>query len=300
LSAAPALAYRAEAGRTFGGGREVWSMTQSPPTSVERFEPCGVISITTDFGHKGPFIGTMKGMILMRFPAARIVDLTHETLVHWPAEAGFWIARSYRYFPHGSLHVGVVDPGVGTGRAILALEYDGHAFLAPDNGLLGALAARPGARAYRLDPGRLERHAIREPSATFHGRDIFAPVAGELASGRMRPHDLGPVVTDVVPSWLEDPDVTQGRVSGVVVTLDHFGNLITNVEGGLLARFRHAVVHAGGHALALKRTYGDVSPGEYLALVNSFGVLEIARAEQSAADGLGLGRGAPVTIVEAG
>src|SRR6186713_3588440 len=75
------------------------------PTDRERFEPCGVISITTDFGHKGPFIGTMKGMILMRFPAARIVDLTHETLVHWPAEAGFWIARAYRYFPAGTLHV---------------------------------------------------------------------------------------------------------------------------------------------------------------------------------------------------
>lgn len=275
-------------------------MTQAPSASPERFEPCGVISITTDFGHKGPFIGTMKGMILMRFPAARIIDLTHETLVHWPAEAGFWIARSYRYFPRGSLHVGVVDPGVGTGRAIIALEHDGHAFLAPDNGLLGAVAARPGARAYRIDAARLERFGIREPSATFHGRDIFAPIAAELASGRIRPQDLGPVAEDVVPSWLEEPEVAHGRVSGVVVTLDHFGNLITNVDAALLARFRHAVVHAGGHALPLRRTYGDVAPGEYLALVNSFGVLEIARAEQSAAEGLGLGRGAPVTVVEAG
>jgi S-adenosylmethionine hydrolase len=270
------------------------------PGDRERYEPCGVISITTDFGHKGPFIGTMKGMILMRFPAARIVDLTHETLVHWPAEAGFWIARAYRYFPTGTLHVAVVDPGVGTQRDIIVLEHDRHAFLAPDNGLLGTLASAPGARTYRVDAARLQRFAIVDPSATFHGRDIFAPLAAELAAGRARPADLGPAASDIVPSWLEEPEVTGQRVIGVVVTLDHFGNLITNIDAALLARFRHAVVHAGGHELPLKRTYGDVRPGQYLALVNSFGVLEIARAEQSAAEGLGLGRGAPITVTEAG
>jgi S-adenosyl-L-methionine hydrolase (adenosine-forming) len=274
-------------------------MTQST-TDRAGFEPCGVISITTDFGHKGPFIGTMKGMILMRFPAARIVDLTHETLVHWPAEAGFWIARSYRYFPRGTLHVAVVDPGVGTQRDIVVLEHGGHAFLAPDNGLLGTLAAAPDARVYRLDSKRLPRFAIGEPSATFHGRDIFAPLAAELAAGRVRPAELGPAAHDIVPSWLEEPEIAGDRVSGVVVTIDHFGNLITNIDSHVLTRFRHAVVHAGGHNLPLKRTYGDVRPGQYLALVNSFGVLEIARAEQSAAEGLGLGRGAPVTVTEAG
>jgi len=268
------------------------------PSDRERFQPCGVISITTDFGHKGPFIGTMKGMILMRFPAARIVDLTHETLVHWPAEAGFWIARSYRYFPGGTLHVAVVDPGVGTQRDIIVLEHDGHAFLAPDNGLLGGLALAAGARAYRLDSGRLQRYAIVQPSATFHGRDIFAPLAAELAAGRARPSDLGPPTSDIVPSWLEEPEVTGQRVAGVVVTIDHFGNLITNIDASILTAFRHAVVQAGGHELPLKRTYGDVRPGQYLALVNSFGVLEIARAEQSAAEGLGLGRGAPITVTE--
>jgi S-adenosylmethionine hydrolase len=272
----------------------------TPHTDHGRFEPCGVISMTTDFGHQGPFIGTMKGMILMRFPAARIVDLTHETLVHWPAEAGFWIVRSYRYFPAGTLHLAVVDPGVGTQRDILVVVHDGHAFLAPDNGLLAAIAAKPAAIAYRLDDGRLQRFGIAAPSATFHGRDIFAPIAAELAAGRARPADLGPRTRDFVPSWLDEPEVSAQRVSGVVVTLDHFGNLITNIEGDLLARFRHAVIHAAGHELPLKRTYGDAQPGQYLALVNSFGVLELARAEQSAAEGLGLGRGAPVTVTEAG
>ena len=96
----------------------------------------GVITVTTDFGHQGPFVGVIKGCILTRFPAARIVDLTHEIVVHWPAEAGFWLARAFPFFPAGTVHVAVVDPGVGTSRDILALEAGGHFFLAPDNGLL--------------------------------------------------------------------------------------------------------------------------------------------------------------------
>jgi S-adenosylmethionine hydrolase len=162
----------------------------------------------------------MKGMILMRFPAARIVDLTHETLVHWPAEAGFWIARAYRYFPSGTLHVAVVDPGVGTQRDIIVLEHDRHAFLAPDNGLLGTLASAPGARAYRVDAARLQRFAIVEPSAPFHGRDIFAPLAPSLAAGRTRPA-IGPAPPHRAP--MAGIEVAGQRVIGVV-TLDHFGN----------------------------------------------------------------------------
>ena len=96
----------------------------------------GVITVTTDFGHQGPFVGVMKGCILARFPGARIIDLTHEILVHWPAEAGFWLARAYPYFPAGTVHVAVVDPGVGTSRAIVVAEAGGHIFVAPDNGLL--------------------------------------------------------------------------------------------------------------------------------------------------------------------
>src|SRR5207248_3031088 len=162
----------------------------------------GVITITTDFGHQGPFVGVMKGCMLARFPAARIIDLTHEILVHWPAEAGFWLARACGYFPAGTVHVAVVDPGVGTARS----------------------------------------------------------------------------------------------VAGVVISIDHFGNLITNIDAALIERFRLPLVHAGNHSFPLLRTYGDSRPGEYLALVNSFGVVEIARAENSAAEGLGLSRGAPVVV----
>ncbi|MGD9599847.1 MAG: S-adenosyl-l-methionine hydroxide adenosyltransferase family protein [Steroidobacteraceae bacterium] len=257
----------------------------------------GVITITTDFGHQGPFVGVMKGRIYSRLPTARIVDLTHEILVHWPAEAGFWLARSYHYFPPGTVHVAVVDPGVGTSRDIVAVSLADHIFLAPDNGLLAPVVARgEGARITRVDPQALARLSITRPSATFHGRDIFAPLAAELAAGRCRPEDLGQPVDTLVPSWVEDASGDDSAVSGVVITLDHFGNLITNIDAPWVIRMGSPRVYAANHSWPLLRTYGDVKPGEYLALVNSFGVVEIARAEQSAADGLGLSRGAPVVV----
>jgi len=259
--------------------------------------PSGVITITTDFGHQGPFVGVMKGAVLTRFPAARLVDLTHEILVHWPAEAGFWLARSYQYFPAGTVHVAVVDPGVGTSRSIIAVRADGHLFLAPDNGLLAPLVARAQeCRIVSLAATTLARLGIHRVSATFHGRDIFAPVAAELAAGRVALEELGPQVASIVPSWVDEPSVEARSVSGLVITQDHFGNLITNIDGVYAERFRLPLVHAGNHAFPLLRTYAESRPGEYLALVNSFGVIEIARAEGSAAEGLGLNRGAPVVL----
>jgi S-adenosylmethionine hydrolase len=196
------------------------------------------------------------------------------------------------------VHVAVVDPGVGTARDIIVVAAAGHAFLAPDNGLLAPVVARSDSPlVFRLDtPKAIARFKLPAPSATFHGRDIFAPIAAELAAGRVGPADLGPSITDIVPSWVEEPTVTPDQVSGVIITIDHFGNLITNIDGALIRSFPAPVVRTGGHSLPLRRTYGDVRPGEFLALVNSFGVVEIARAEQSAAEALGLGRGAPVTI----
>ena len=264
------------------------------------FSPCGVVTITTDFGHQGPFVATMKGRILERLPTANIIDVTHEVHVYWPAEAGFWLSRAFPYFPAGSVHIAVVDPGVGTRRDIICMQADGHVFLAPDNGLLAPVRARAQqVLIHSLDlPLVRDRFALPVPSATFHGRDIFAPLAAELAAGRARLTDLGPPCPEIVPSWVDDPSVSAEHVQGVIITVDHFGNLITNIEAAMLERFKHPVVRTGGHEIALHRTYGDVRPGELLALVNSFGVLEIARAEQSACEALGLGRGAPVSVVE--
>jgi S-adenosylmethionine hydrolase len=262
-------------------------------------KPSGVITITTDFGHQGPFVGVMKGRILTRFPEASIVDLTHEIVVHWPAEAGFWLARSFEYFPPGTVHVAVVDPGVGTSRDIVAVCAHGHVFLAPDNGLLAPIVGRyPDTKVIRFNTSQLARFGVSRPSATFHGRDIFAPIAAELAAGRCAPESLGESVAPatLVPAWVDEPTVEPLSVTGVIITIDHFGNLISNIDASLIERFRLPLVHAGNHAFPLLRTYGDTRPGEYLALVNSFGVVEIARAEQSAAEGLGLSRGAPVVV----
>jgi S-adenosylmethionine hydrolase len=262
--------------------------------------PSGVITLTTDFGLEAPFVGVMKGRILGRFAAARIVDLTHDILVHWPAEAGFWLERSWSWFPAGTVHVAVVDPGVGTDRDILIATAAGHVLLAPDNGLLAPLLARSAsARVRRLDSTVFGRFGIGAVSATFHGRDIFAPLAAELAAGRCDPADLGALTTSWVPSWVEEPDREAGAVTGIVITIDRFGNLLTNIGGELLEGLVEPRVFAGHHVFPLRRTYGDVRPGEYLALVNSFGVVELALAEGSAADGLGLSRGAPVVVRDA-
>ena len=161
--------------------------------------PSGVITITTDFGHQGPFVGVMKGRILGRFPQARIVDLTHEILVHWPAEAGFWLARAYRYFPrrHGARR------GRRPGRGHRA-QHPRGAGGGPPLPRARQRPARPGgrprarcARSCASVPRSSARLGIQHPSATFHGRDIFAPVAAELAAGRARGREaLGEAVTD--------------------------------------------------------------------------------------------------------
>jgi S-adenosylmethionine hydrolase len=261
------------------------------------FTPSGVITLTTDFGHKGPFVATMKGVMISRLAEARIIDITHETDVHFPAEAGFWLTRAYPYFPPGTTHVAVVDPGVGTERDIIAVVYDGHVFLAPDNGLLAAIAERDEAQVFQLDLSDPSRFGLGAISATFHGRDVFAPIAAAIAGGELKPEALGPLVDTVVPSWVEDPIVQRERISGRVVTVDNFGNLISNIGEEQVHKLTDPVVKAGGRDIVLRRTYGNASPGDYLALINSFGVLEVARAEQSAAEGLGLGRGAPIVVV---
>ena len=274
-------------------------MSSVPPfgLSASHPYPSGVITLTTDFGFRDPFVGVMKGQILVRHPDAKVIDLTHEILVHWPAEAGFWLARSYKYFPRGTVHLAVVDPGVGTERDIIIVDGDGHIFLAPDNGLLAPVVARiQGAHIHRLDLKHLAPLGISAPSATFHGRDIFAPLVAEIAAGRCRPASLGPETNDIVPAWVDEPEIGAQQVTGVVITIDHFGNLITNIDVDVIKGFAKPVVRTGAHEFELRRTYGDKRPGEYLALINAFGVVEIARAEQSAAAGLGLGRGAPVSV----
>jgi hypothetical protein len=259
------------------------------------FKPCGIITLTTDTANKGSFVATIKGVILRRFHEAKIVDLTHDLVVQWPAEAGFWLSHAYRYFPAGTVHLCVVDPGARLEPHALVAVCDGHAFLGPDNGVLAPLLAGDTA-VYAIDLKRLGRIGLEFTVGTFHGRDLYAPIAAALASGACRPETLGEPTTDITPSWVDDPDVTADGIRGVVITVDNFGNLITNIEGTLLAGLAHPVVFAGGHEIPFRTTYSDATPGDYLALVNSFNVLEVAQSEMSAEQSLGIGRGAPVVV----
>lgn len=258
------------------------------------FEPSGIITLTSDFGTSGPYVGVLKGVMLGQLATARIVDLTHDVEVHWPAEAGFWLERAHRAFPAGTVHVAVVESTSGTSRLGLVVEIDGHVFVGPDNGLLAPMAGRPGARVFEIGLSTLRQLGVAKVSPTFRGRDAQAPVGGALAAGRVEPSAVGAPVDDWAPSLLE-PAVARGaEIHGTVVTVDGFGNIVTNIDGEQLARLGLVEVIIAGKVLTLRKSYTEVPPGEILALVNAFGVLEVARSQRSAADLLGIGRGAPV------
>lgn len=256
----------------------------------------GIITLTTDFGLRDPFVAVMKGQILRRAPQAVLVDVTHEIAAHQPAEAGFWLARIPPYFPEGTVHLAVVDPGVGTARALVAVACGGQLFLAPDNGLLAEVAARPGAAARAIAPSTFDAIGAAADGATFHGRDLLAPLAAELAMGRLPFAALGSPCACRQPSSLPPAQSSADGLRGVVVTVDHFGNLLTNIDGSRLepARGWEAVI-AGRPARGVA-SYDEGSPGSLVALVNAWGLVEVAVAGGSAAAGLGVGRGEPVVL----
>ena len=254
---------------------------------------CGVITLLTDFGLADPFVGVMRGVLLSRFPAARVVDLCHGIRPQAVREAAFWLERCYPWFPPGTVHVAVVDPGVGSTRRVLAAALGGHYFLVPDNGLLAErLVETPGARVLAID---LARHGLTPKSATFHGRDVFAPLAAALASGALDFDALGERARPL-PCELTRPTRDALAISGEVVTIDHFGNLITNLDETLLAEAGSGHASIGERRVPLRRTYSEAQPGELMALVNAFGVLEIAERDGSAERALGVGRGAVVQL----
>jgi S-adenosyl-L-methionine hydrolase (adenosine-forming) len=235
-------------------------------------------------------------------PHLRFIDMAHEVSAFQPIEAGFWLARALRYFPAGTLHVAVVDPGVGTPRALIVAFSGDQAVLAPDNGLLAPLAARGKIdRVIQVDNTRLVKFGVSDVSATFHGRDVFAPVAAAIAAGRCDPNDLGQEVAAINQAgWTATGPRADGGIEGVVVAVDRFGNLISNIESASVVALKMPTVLVGGLRLPLKRTYGEAQAGEYLGLINSFDVLEVAQSRGNAAAGLKLAVGAPISVVPAG
>ena len=260
--------------------------------------PSGIISLLSDFGTKDPFVGVMRGVILSRFAEAKIVDLAHGVSPQDVVEGAFWLERSARWFPPGTVHVAVVDPGVGSGRGVLAVRADDQLFVAPDNGLLGPVMAR--AHSVEVRDLDRERLGLVELSRTFHGRDVFAPAGAELASGRVAFEDIGPIKQPAAGLELPRPTRSTAGASGQIVCIDHFGNLISNIDRELIGGLGSVSVELGELSLPLSETYSSVAVGEYVALINAFDTLEVARRDGDAAASLGLSRGAPLAVRAAG
>jgi hypothetical protein len=253
-----------------------------------------IVTLTTDFGLIDPFVGIMKGVIASRAPAARIVDVTHGIPPQDVLAGALALRHAAPYFPAGTIHVAVVDPGVGTARRPLCVETATGVFVGPDNGVLSLAAP---ADAIRRIVALTEEQFFLEPrSRTFHGRDVFAPVAAALATGTP-PGALGADVAEMIRIAPPLPVVETGRIRGEVIYVDGFGNLVTNVDEPTLARGgRGSVVVRGTRMQGVQESYAAVARGEPLAVVNSWGLVEIAVRDGSAAKKLAAGVGEPVMI----
>lgn len=253
------------------------------------------ITLTTDFGLSDSYVAQMKGVILGLHPQASIVDATHLVSPQDVLAGALVLNDLAAAYPPGTIHVAVVDPGVGSSRRIVAAEIGTQRFVAPDNGLLGIVSEHH--RVHRVFELRDAHYWRAEPTSTFHGRDIMAPVAAHWSLG-VDPARFGPA-SDVPPASVATPPVRhQGdAVFGEVISVDHFGNLITNIPDEKRFHEQHAQIVVCDRVIGgLQRCYSDVPPGELLALIGSAGRLEISQNAGSAAQELHLGRGATVVV----
>jgi len=263
-----------------------------------------VIAILTDFGYRDHYAGVMKGVIARIAPHVPIIDLTHGVAAQSIAAGAFLLARSWRYFPARTIFLAVVDPGVGSARAPIAIDTRaGARFVGPDNGLLSIAARQAGVR--RAVELTSPRHRLSEVSSTFHGRDIFAPAAAWLARGAAI-GALGSGLDRIVELGLPEPLVSAARIRGEVLYVDGFGNLITNISRKDLARLPNSfrkkplsVKIKGSAAIRIHRAYGDVPTGGALAAFGGFDLLEIALRDANAAMRYHAEAGASVVLTTA-
>lgn len=262
-----------------------------------------VVTLLTDFGHQDPFVGIMKGVILRLCPTAALVDLCHETTAYDVLGASFLLHSAVGFFPSGTIHVAVVDPGVGGPRRPIVAQIGGQVFVAPDNGVLSYPMASGAVRTTRAITAR--EYVLPEVSATFHGRDVFAPVAGHLARGvplkRFGPEVADPVVLPI-PCPRRDPS---GQLAGEVVWIDRFGNCITNIARKDLEACRSGqtgsprIILAGREVGPVVHFFGEVGLGRGGAILGSMGYLELFLSRGNLARQWAVVPGAPV-IVECG
>jgi S-adenosyl-L-methionine hydrolase (adenosine-forming) len=244
-----------------------------------------IITLLTDFGTADGYVGEMKGVLATGAAGATLVDIAHDLAPHDVDGARLALARYWQRFPPGTVHIVVVDPGVGGDRAALAVESEERFLVGPDNGVLSPALLHAGMRCVSLP-------IPTGAAPTFHGRDVFAPAAASLARG-IALDSLGePFGEPVLRRTPEPVRRADGAIAGVVITIDRFGNAVTN----LMARRGGAVV-VGGHRLAIRRAYADADDGALVALVGSSGLVEIALRDGSAAAHLGLTRGSPVVLM---
>jgi hypothetical protein len=256
-----------------------------------------IIALLTDFGTSDGYAGTMRGVILGINPGATIVDIAHDIAAHDVPGAAFVLSTAYPYFAADTIHVVVVDPGVGSARRALAVRTPRGVFVAPDNGVLSYVYARePTFQAVQLTE---RRYWLTPVSDTFHGRDVFAPVAAHLSLG-VPITELGPLIEDPERFGIAKPTQwPDGRIEGQIQHVDRFGNLVTNVLPELLPADK-VVIHIAGQAVrGPVPAYAGVADGKLLALIGSHGYLEVAVRNGSAAQVLSVGRGARVLILSA-
>ena len=258
-----------------------------------------IVTLITDFGEEDEYAGVMKGVMLTIDPSCRIIDVTHRISSQDISEAAFILSNSYRYFPQGTIHVVVVDPGVGSSRRPIVVAADGHLFVGPDNGVFTSPLQKEGDR-YACEITN-RKFFLSRIGATFHGRDIFSPVAAHLSLG-VDPRDLGREVTDPVILHEMSPEITRKGIKGKVIHIDHFGNLITNIPHDVFAsltRGKKFTIRIG--YLLVKRlsaTYSDGEEGELLALFGSSDRLEFSVKNGNAGDRLKMGKGEEVEVTE--
>lgn len=265
-------------------------------------KPPPIITLTTDFGTSDAYVGVMKGVILGINPNVQIVDITHAVPPQDIHEAAFLIHSAYRYFPKGTIHTVVVDPGVGSERRAIVCQTDRASFVCPDNGVLTFLLQEVEYQAEHSESVvaiQNRDYFLPEVSNTFHGRDIFAPVAAYLSLS-VPLVDIGPLVQNPVRLPIQMPQISSNTLTGRIVKIDVFGNAITNISESLLSTFLGASayeIHAGDVCLRqLNRAYAESKIDEPLAIIGSFGVLEIAVNGGNAAERFGLKREDSVVV----
>jgi S-adenosyl-L-methionine hydrolase (adenosine-forming) len=258
-----------------------------------------IITLTTDFGLSDHFVGSVKGVILDIAPEVEIVDICHSVQAFDVLDGALTIAQSYSYFPTGTVHLVVVDPGVGTARRPILVSSDRHHFVAPDNGVLSLVYARE--ERLHVRHVTAEHYSLQPVSNTFHARDIFAPVSAYLAKG-VDAEKFGDEISDFVRFNAPKPKLVDGNIRGVVLKVDRFGNLVTNITPQDAPKLFAAgaagfKILVGKHEInEIHCNYSEGGPGKVFGILGSMGYLEIAADRGSAAKIIGTGKGSEVII----